>query len=34
MFVLGIYPTLILNYFNGSAVEMLQYVQSLLLGAA
>lgn len=34
MFVLGIYPTLILNYFNGSAVEMLQYVQSLLTGAA
>lgn len=30
MFVLGVYPTLILNYFNGSAVEMLEYVQGLL----
>jgi NADH-quinone oxidoreductase subunit M len=30
MFVLGIYPTLILNYFNGSAVELLQFIQGLL----
>jgi NADH-quinone oxidoreductase subunit M len=29
MFVLGIYPTLILNYFNGSAVELLEYIQGL-----
>jgi hypothetical protein len=33
MFVIGIYPTIILKYFNGSAVEMLQYLQSLLGGA-
>jgi NADH-quinone oxidoreductase subunit M len=30
MVVLGIYPTLILNYFNGSAVELLQFIQNLL----
>jgi NADH-quinone oxidoreductase subunit M len=30
MFVLGVYPTLILNYFNGSAVELLQFIQGLL----
>ena len=30
MFILGIYPTLILNYFNGSAVELLQFIQGLL----
>lgn len=30
MFVLGIYPTLILNYFNDAALEMLAYVQGLL----
>jgi NADH-quinone oxidoreductase subunit M len=30
MVVLGIYPTLILNYFNGSAMELLEYVQGLL----
>ena len=29
MFVLGIYPTFILNYFNGSAVSILAYIQSL-----
>ena len=30
MFLLGIYPTLILNYFNDAALEMLAYVQGLL----
>ncbi|HXF60750.1 MAG TPA: NADH-quinone oxidoreductase subunit M [Caldilineaceae bacterium] len=30
MVVLGIYPPLILNYFNGSAVELLEYIQGLL----
>ena len=30
MVVLGIYPTLLLNYFNGSAVELLAFVQGLL----
>jgi NADH-quinone oxidoreductase subunit M len=30
MFVLGIYPTLILNFFNGSALELLQQVEGLL----
>lgn len=31
MFVLGVYPTLILNYFNGSAVELLNFIQTLAL---
>lgn len=30
MIVIGIYPTLVLNYFNGSAVELLQFIQGLL----
>ncbi len=30
MFLLGVYPPLILNYFNRSAVELLQFVQGLL----
>ncbi len=30
MFVLGIYPTWILNYFNKSAVELLVYVEQIL----
>ncbi|RIK52419.1 MAG: oxidoreductase [Chloroflexi bacterium] len=30
MFVLGIYPTLVLVYFNGFAVNLLQYIQGLL----
>ncbi len=30
MFVIGIYPTLILNYFNGSATELLKFIQALL----
>ena len=30
MFVLGVYPTLILNYFNGAAVELLEFIQGLL----
>lgn len=30
MFVLGIYPTLILKYFNTSAVEILEFVKSVL----
>jgi NADH:ubiquinone oxidoreductase subunit 4 (subunit M) len=30
MFVLGIYPTLALVYFNGFAVNLLQYIQGLL----
>ena len=30
MFVLGIYPTLILNFFNQSAVEILEFVKSVL----
>ena len=30
MFVLGIYPTLILNYFNRSAIELLQFIQSVI----
>jgi NADH-quinone oxidoreductase subunit M len=30
MFVLGVYPTLVLNYFNGSAVELLAFIQGLL----
>jgi NADH-quinone oxidoreductase subunit M len=29
MFVLGIYPPLILDFFNGSAVELLQQVEGL-----
>jgi len=30
MFILGIYPTLVLNFFNRSAVELLEFVQSVL----
>lgn len=29
MFVIGIYPTLILNYFNGQAVALLTFIQGL-----
>jgi NADH-quinone oxidoreductase subunit M len=29
MFVLGVYPTLVLNYFNGAAVELLHFIQGL-----
>jgi NADH-quinone oxidoreductase subunit M len=29
MFVLGVYPTLILNFFNSSAVALLDFIQSL-----
>jgi NADH-quinone oxidoreductase subunit M len=31
MFVIGIYPTVVLNYFNGSSLELLAFVQGLLL---
>jgi NADH-quinone oxidoreductase subunit M len=34
MFILGIFPTLILDYFNGSAVELLDSIQSVLTGVA
>jgi NADH-quinone oxidoreductase subunit M len=30
MVVIGIYPTVVLNYFNGSSVELLAFIQSLL----
>ncbi|MCC6454434.1 MAG: NADH-quinone oxidoreductase subunit M [Caldilineaceae bacterium] len=30
MFVIGVYPTVVLNYFNGSSVELLQFIQGLL----
>ncbi|MEM7128584.1 MAG: NADH-quinone oxidoreductase subunit M [Chloroflexota bacterium] len=30
IFVLGVYPSWILDYFNGSAIEMLEYVQNIL----
>ena len=30
MFILGVYPTFVLNYFNGSAVQLLQTIQGLL----
>jgi NADH-quinone oxidoreductase subunit M len=30
MFVLGVYPPLVLDYFNGSSVELLQFIQGLL----
>jgi NADH-quinone oxidoreductase subunit M len=30
MIIIGIYPTVVLNYFNGSSVELLQFIQSLL----
>jgi NADH-quinone oxidoreductase subunit M len=30
MFVIGVYPTIVLNYFNGSSVELLQFIQGLL----
>lgn len=30
MFILGIYPTLILNYFNGAAVQLLKFIHSIL----
>jgi NADH-quinone oxidoreductase subunit M len=29
MFVIGIYPTIVLNYFNGAAVYMLTFIQGL-----
>jgi NADH-quinone oxidoreductase subunit M len=31
MFVIGIYPTVVLNYFNGSSLELLAFVQGLVL---
>jgi hypothetical protein len=30
MFLIGIYPTVILNFFNGSAVELLQQIEGML----
>jgi NADH-quinone oxidoreductase subunit M len=30
MFIIGVYPTIVLNYFNGSSLELLQFVQGLL----
>jgi NADH-quinone oxidoreductase subunit M len=30
MFIIGVYPTVVLNYFNGSSVELLQFIQGLL----
>ncbi len=30
MFVLGVYPTLILNYFNGASQQLLAFIQGLL----
>jgi NADH-quinone oxidoreductase subunit M len=33
MFIIGIYPTIILNYFNGSAVALIEQVKTLLAGA-
>ena len=30
MFVLGIYPTLILQYFNGAAVQLIDFIHSIL----
>ncbi|MCB0084636.1 MAG: hypothetical protein KDE47_27035, partial [Caldilineaceae bacterium] len=30
MFVLGIYPTLVLNYFNGAAVQLIDFIHSIL----
>jgi NADH-quinone oxidoreductase subunit M len=30
MFILGIYPTFILNYFNGASVQLLAFIQGLL----
>jgi hypothetical protein len=30
MFVIGIYPTVVLHYFNGSSLELLAFIQSLL----
>jgi NADH-quinone oxidoreductase subunit M len=33
MFVLGIYPTLILDYFNGAAVQLIDFIHTIL-GAA
>jgi NADH-quinone oxidoreductase subunit M len=30
MFIIGIYPTVVLVYFNGSSMELLQFIQGLL----
>jgi NADH-quinone oxidoreductase subunit M len=30
MFILGIYPTLILNYFNGAAVQLIEFIHGIL----
>lgn len=30
MFVIGVYPTIVLNYFNGSAMELLLFIQGLV----
>ncbi len=30
MFIIGIYPTILLNYFNGSAQRLIAYLQSLM----
>ena len=30
MFIIGVYPTIVLNYFNGSSVELLQFIQGLM----
>jgi NADH-quinone oxidoreductase subunit M len=30
MFIIGIYPTILLNYFNGSSLELLAFIQGLL----
>ena len=30
MFILGIFPTLVLNYFNASAVELIEFVKNVI----
>ena len=30
MFAIGVYPPLVLDYFNGSSVELLRFIQGLL----
>jgi NADH-quinone oxidoreductase subunit M len=30
MFIIGIYPTIVLNYFNGASTQLLQFIQGLL----
>ncbi len=30
MFIIGIYPTVILNYFNGSAQRLIEFIQNIM----